>query len=521
MRDTDQRGPLALIILDGWGYSERTEANAIALAHTPFWDRALKRYAHTLISASAERVGLPHGQMGNSEVGHMNIGAGRIIRMDITRIDLAIEDRSFFGNPVLTRAMDGAGVGSSSLHLLGLLSDGGVHSHQEHLYALLRMAQGRGLNRVFVHGLLDGRDTPPRSGQGYVTNLLEEMARIGVGELATICGRYYAMDRDRRWDRVERAYRLMVEGAAELSSSDPVEAIGRYYARDITDEFMPPIRVTDARGGPGATMKDGDSVICFNFRADRAREITRALALDQFDGFERRRHPELRFTCMTEYDATFGLPVAFKTEPPRNTLVQIFAERGVRNLRVAETEKYAHVTFFFNGGVEEIFPAERRILIPSPKVATYDLKPEMSASQVADEVCQAITAGETDVFIINFANADMVGHSGKLEAAIKAIEAVDRCLDRIIGTLVHAGGAAIITADHGNAEQLIDFETGQPHTAHTTNPVPLLLIDEAFKGCLRPDATLSDIAPTLLAMLGIPQPPEMTGKDIRLPAKGS
>ncbi len=508
--------PLALIILDGWGYSDRKEGNAIALAHKPFWDWANQNYPHTLISAAAERVGLPRGQMGNSEVGHLNIGAGRIIRMDITRIDDAIEDGSFGRTVALTRAVNHAKTNSGKLHLLGLISDGGVHSHQNHLYAILALAKTHSLQEVFVHCLLDGRDTPPRSGRDYVARLMDKISEIGAGQVASVCGRYYGMDRDKRWERIERAYHLLVHGQGDVSAADPIEAIECSYQQGVTDEFVKPSVITNQLGRPRAIISDGDSVLCFNFRADRVRELTQALALDDFDGFPRPGRPPILYTCMTQYDARFGLPVAFPPETYPNILAQVFAERGIRNLRIAETEKYAHVTYFFNGGVEKVYPAERRLLVPSPKVATYDLMPEMSAFHVTDEACKAIAQGESDVLIINFANADMVGHTGILPAAVEAIETLDQSLGRIIEALRNTGGAAIISADHGNAEQMIDYDTGQPHTAHTTNPVPFILIDDQFKGSLRRDASLRDIAPTMLGILGIPKPPEMTGVDIRI-----
>jgi 2,3-bisphosphoglycerate-independent phosphoglycerate mutase len=501
--------PLALIILDGFGYSPRREGNAIALARTPHLDELFKKYPNTLIEGSGRAVGLPPGQMGNSEVGHLNIGAGRIVRMDISRIDHAIETGEFFHNPALLEAMDRAK--GSALHLMGLVSHGGVHSWHEHLYALLRMAKDSGLGRVFVHAFLDGRDTPPTSGAEYVADLIEKMREYGIGRVASIIGRYYAMDRDKRWDRTEKAYRLIVFGQGR-KRSDPVAAIREYYEEGITDEFMKPISIV---GGPVATIRDGDSVIFFNFRADRARQLTRAFTEENFTEFDRGPKLKIHFTCMTEYDRTFRLPVAFGPERHQMILADIFAAEGIRNLRIAETEKYAHVTYFFNGGIERPFPYEERILIPSPKVATYDLKPEMSAFEVTEEVVKAIEGDRFHVFIINYANPDMVGHTGVLEAAIKAVEVVDQCVGRVIEAIGQKGGTAIITADHGNIEQMIDPETGEPFTAHTTNPVPLVLVDN-YKGQLASGGSLQDIAPTMLGMLGLPKPPQMTGRDLRL-----
>ncbi|HUK90279.1 MAG TPA: 2,3-bisphosphoglycerate-independent phosphoglycerate mutase [Blastocatellia bacterium] len=507
------RPPLALIILDGFGFSDATRGNAIKLARTPHLDQWLARYPHTLIEGSGKAVGLPPGQMGNSEVGHLNIGAGRIVRMDISRIDAAIEDGAFFRNKVLLAAMQAARGKASSFHLMGLVSHGGVHSWHEHLYALLRMAAEQGVERVFVHAFLDGRDTPPESGAGYVAELIEKTHEYGVGQVATIIGRYYAMDRDKRWDRIEKAYRLLTLGEGRLRT-DPVEAINEYYSEGVTDEFMKPIAIAGPDGVPIAVVRDGDSVLFFNFRADRARELTMAFTQNDFTGFERPRR-DIRYACMTQYDQNFPLPIAFGPVHHDMILADVMAKHGLRNLRIAETEKYAHVTFFFNGGVEAEFPGEQRILIPSPKVATYDLKPEMSAPGVTDQVVKAVESGEFDVLIVNYANADMVGHTGVLPAAIKAIETIDTCLGRVVGAVRAKGGTVIITADHGNAEQMIDPETGAPFTAHTTGPVPLMLIGN-YHGRLASEGSLQDIAPTMLGVLGIPKPVEMTGSDLRL-----
>lgn len=508
-------GPLLLLIMDGWGYSEKREGNAIALAKKPFFDEYWNKYPHTLIDASGRSVGLPQGVMGNSEVGHLNIGAGRIVQMDVSRIDCAIEDGSFFNNPALVAAMDNVKEKNSALHLMGLVSDGAVHSMNTHLYALLKMAKERGLTQVFVHCFTDGRDTPPDSGQRYVAELIEKEKEIGVGRIASVCGRYYAMDRDKRWERIEKAYRMLVYGEG-AKFVDPLEGIRASYSQGVTDEFIRPIVIVNEAGEMVATIKDNDSVIFFNFRADRARQITRALTERDFTGFDRGQPPAIHFVCFTQYDALFPLPVAFPPQTHHNILAEIFAERGIRNLRVAETEKYAHVTFFFNGGVEKEFPCERRILVPSPKVATYDLQPEMSVFKVTNEILRTIDEGETDVFIVNFANADMVGHTGNLNATIKAIEAVDTCIGWVVKAILARNGVCIITADHGNAEQMIDPATGDIHTAHTTNLVPLLLISRDFKNGLRPGGSLEDIAPTMLGILGIEQPREMTGRDLRI-----
>ena len=511
------RGPLALIIIDGWGYSPEREGNAIALAATPFYDELTEKYPHTLLEASGSRVGLPAGIMGNSEVGHLNMGSGRVIRMDVSRIDYEIETGEFFHNEVLAQAMDRARENDRQLHLMGLLSDGQVHSSQAHLYALLRMAKERGLQRVYVHCFLDGRDTPPMSAYGYVEALQVEMSRIGCGRIATVIGRYYAMDRDKRWERTERAYNLLVHAEGERTI-DPVEAIKRSYERGLSDEFAEPITVERETGEPVATIEENDSVIFFNFRPDRARQLTRALTEPGFGGFPTPNRPAIHFASFTQYDKTFGLPVAFAPQEHRNVLAEVFGRAGVRNFRLAETEKYAHVTYFFNGGVEKEYPCERRLLVPSPKIATYDLEPAMSAFKVTDKVLRAIDERETDIFIVNFANPDMVGHTGKLDKTIEACQYIDTCLGWITKGIRSARGITMITADHGNAEQMIDRQTGQPHTAHTTNLVPFHLIDEASRGLrLREGAALEDVAPTILGLLGVEKSPEMTGRDLREP----
>ena len=510
-----QKGPLALIILDGFGHSEAREGNAVALAQMPFYDELREKYPHTLIEASGTCVGLPTGIMGNSEVGHLNMGAGRVIMTDIRRIDYSVETGEFFQNEAFVTALDNAKARGGAVHLLGLLSDGLVHSSQEHLYALLRLAKARGVRHAYVHCFLDGRDTPPSSAQLYVKALQDKIAEIGFGEIATVCGRYYAMDRDNRWERTQRAYDLLVSGIGE-PAADPLAAVRRSYERGVTDEFVEPAVVTRADGSPVATIKDGDSCIFFNFRADRARQLTRALAVEEFDGFPAPGRPKLDYVCFTLYDQTFGLPIAFPQLRHRNILAEVFAAVGVRNYRMAETEKYAHVTYFFNGGTEQEFPHERRLLVPSPKVATYDLMPEMAAFKVTDKILRAVEERETDVFIVNFANPDMVGHTGNLQKTIEAVQYIDTCLGWITKAFRTAKGRCLITADHGNCEQMIDPHTGQPHTAHTNNPVPFHLLDPDALGVkLRPDGALEDVAPTILGMLGLDQPSDMSGRDLR------
>ncbi|MFZ0793572.1 MAG: 2,3-bisphosphoglycerate-independent phosphoglycerate mutase [Candidatus Korobacteraceae bacterium] len=540
--------PLILIILDGWGYAPPSAANAISLARKPNYDRLLAEYPNTLIHTSGRYVGLPTGQMGNSEVGHLNIGAGRVVYMDITKIDLMIENGEFFSNPTLLSAMTAARTGERRLHLFGLLSDGGVHSQQNHLYALLRMAKQNGVERVFVHCFMDGRDTLPTNGAGYIEQLQQKMREYGIGKIATVSGRYYAMDRDRRWEREKKAFDAMVSGDAEGGRyTDAVQGVKDSYNRGVTDEFIIPFVLTGERGEPLGNIRDGDVCLNFNFRADRARQITRCLGRNSHftpqDGRElegaddldsaipRSRVPkDLTYICMTQYDKHFTLPVVSPPESLTNILANVMADRSLRNLRVAETEKYAHVTYFFNGGIEKPFPGEDRVLVPSPKVATYDLKPEMSAQGIADAVVKAIRENTFDVMVVNFANADMVGHSGKIPPTITAVETVDSCLGQVYNALRQHGGAMIVTADHGNAEQMIDPATGGPQTAHTTNPVPFIVAAEHavtipnLKGdprrfTLRPDGALQDIAPTMLGILGLPQPKEMTGRDLRVMAE--
>jgi 2,3-bisphosphoglycerate-independent phosphoglycerate mutase len=510
-----KRGPVALIIIDGWGYSASREGNAIALAATPFYDELAEKYPSTLLEAHGSRVGLPAGVMGNSEVGHLNIGSGRVIRMDVSLVDHEIETGEFFNNKVLTAVIEGAKTRGKALHLMGLMSDGQVHSSLTHLYALLKMAKNHGLTDVYVHCFLDGRDTPPSSSTHYIAALQRKLGEIGCGEIATVVGRYYAMDRDKRWERTQRAYDLLTKAIGERAT-DPIAGINQSYERGVTDEFVEPIAIVRKDGSPVATIKDDDSVIFFNFRPDRARQLTRALAVADFKEFEITDRPRVHFVCFTMYDNTFSLPVAFPPRHHRNVLAAVWGDLKVRNYRLAETEKYAHVTYFFNGGVEKEYPCEQRLLVPSPKIATYDLQPEMSAFKVTDKVLRAIDEGDTDVFVINFANPDMVGHTGKLDKTIEACQYVDTCLGWITKRIREARGITLITADHGNAEQMIDPTTGSPHTAHTTNPVPFHLIDEESIGAkLRSGGALEDVAPTLLGLIDLEKPSDMTGIDLR------
>jgi 2,3-bisphosphoglycerate-independent phosphoglycerate mutase len=504
--------PLILTILDGWGFSPVIEGNAIAAARKPTYDKLLRDYPNTLIQTSGRFVGLPEGQMGNSEVGHLNIGAGRVLLMDVMRIDLMIESGDFFRDPTLLSSMRHAR--TRRLHLLGLSSQGGVHSQLTHLYALLKMAKQEGVEDVCVHCFTDGRDTPSNSGIGYLQDIQKKMQTIGVGRIASISGRYYAMDRDKRWERIKKAFAAMVQGAGH-KATDPIDAVRRSYEAGVTDEFIEPVTIVDGRNEPAGLIRDEDAVIFYNFRADRAREMTMALTDPGLERPSRSLAPRnLHYTTMTQYDKTFPLPYVLSREHPDNILADVFARLNWRNLRVAETEKYAHVTYFFNGGNEKPYRGEEREMVPSPKVATYDLKPEMSAQGIAEVVTKAIDGSNFDVIVMNFANADMVGHSGKLVPTIAAVEAVDGCLGSIYQALRQKGGAWIITADHGNAEMMIDPVTKHPHTYHTTNPVPFILVnDQGWK--LRPDGALQDIAPTLLGVLGEQQPAEMKGHDLR------
>ena len=501
------------MILDGYGLNEKKEANAIAEAKTPVMDKLMAEYPFVKGNASGMAVGLPEGQMGNSEVGHLNMGAGRIVYQELTRITKEIQDGDFFENKALIHAMENAKEKDSALHMYGLLSDGGVHSHNTHLYALLEMAKRQGLKKVYVHCFLDGRDTPPESGKGFVQALQDKMDEIGVGEIATVTGRYYAMDRDNRWDRVERAYLALTKGEG-IPAASGVEAVAQSYEKGETDEFVQP-SVVMKNGAPVATIQDNDSIIFFNFRPDRAREITRAFCCDDFGGFDRGARKQVVYVCFSEYDVTIpNKEIAFEKVSVTNTFGEYLAAHHMTQARIAETEKYAHVTFFFNGGVEAPNEGEDRILVNSPKVATYDLKPEMSAFEVCDKFVEAIRSGKYDVIITNFANPDMVGHTGVEAAAIKAIEAVDRCVGRVVEALKEVDGQMFICADHGNAEQLVDYNTGDPFTAHTTNPVPFILVnyDEAYT--LREGGCLADIVPTMIEMMGMEQPKEMTGKSL-------
>ena len=500
--------PLALIILDGFGNNPSDYGNAIHAAKTPNLDKLFETCPHTLIGASGMDVGLPDGQMGNSEVGHTNIGAGRVVYQELTRITKSISDGDFFQNEALCGAVENCKKNGSALHLMGLLSDGGVHSHNKHLYGLLKLAKRAGLEKVYVHCFMDGRDVPPSSGKEYVEELMAKMKEIGVGKIASVMGRYYAMDRDNRWERVEKAYAAMVYGEGETAEC-PVCAMEKSYAADVTDEFVVPV-VCDKDG----CIRENDSVIFFNFRPDRAREITRTLVDPDFAGFERRNgFFPLYFVCMTQYDAAMpNVHVAFKPQSLANTFGQYISDHGLTQLRIAETEKYAHVTFFFNGGVEAPCKNEDRALIASPKVATYDLKPEMSAYEVTDELRARLDSGKYDVVILNFANCDMVGHTGVFEAAVSAVEAVDTCLGKVVDKILSMGGRALITADHGNADQMYEPD-GSPFTAHTTNPVPLLLVGDGTH-TLKEGGRLADLAPTMLEMLGLPQPAEMDGKSL-------
>ncbi len=505
--------PTVLMILDGYGLNDNRTGNAVAQAQTPVMDKLMAEYPFVKGNASGLAVGLPDGQMGNSEVGHLNMGAGRIVYQDLTKITKAIQDGDFFENKALLAACENVKANDSSLHMFGLVSDGGVHSHNGHIYGLLELAKRQGIQKVYVHCFLDGRDTPPASGKEYVEQLEEKMKEIGVGEVASVMGRYYAMDRDNRWERVEKAYNALVKGIGENAESGPA-GIQASYDAETTDEFVLPT-VVMKDGAPVATIKDNDSIIFYNFRPDRAREITRVFCDDNFEGFNRGPRVKTTYVCFTEYDVTIeNKQVAFVKEEITNTFGEFLAEKGLKQARLAETEKYAHVTFFFNGGVEEPNEGEDRILVKSPKVATYDLQPEMSAYEVCDKLVESIKSGKYDVIIINFANPDMVGHTGVEAAAIKAIEAVDECVGKAVDAVKEVDGQMFICADHGNAEQLIDEETGEPFTAHTTNPVPFILVnaDPAYK--LREGGCLADIAPTLIELMGLEQPAEMTGKSL-------
>ena len=510
---TDTRKPTALIILDGWGHRDPAEDNAISNANTPFWDNLWQNQPKTLINTSGMFVGLPQGQMGNSEVGHMNLGAGRVVYQSLTRIDKDLEDGLFQKNEALCNAIDKAVANGKAVHIMGLLSPGGVHSHEDHMLAAAELAAARGAKEVYIHAFLDGRDMPPRSARPSLEKAAARMKSLGVGRVATIVGRYFAMDRDNRWDRVEAAYNAMTLGEAEFTCDDPVTALDQAYERGENDEFVKATHIR-AEGQPEGTINDGDSVLFMNFRADRAREMTRTFVEPEFDGFDRRKHPELAdFVMLTEYAADIKTSCAYPPEQLANGLGEYMASQGKTQLRIAETEKYAHVTFFFNGGLETPFEGEDRILVPSPKVATYDLQPEMSAPEVTDKLVEAIKSGKYDLIVCNYANGDMVGHTGKMDAAVKAAECLDQCVQRVVEALDEVGGEALITADHGNCEQMTDPKSGQVHTSHTIGPVPLVYTGHRNVN-LKDDGSLCDIAPTLLTLMGLQQPQEMSGHSL-------
>jgi 2,3-bisphosphoglycerate-independent phosphoglycerate mutase len=505
--------PVSLIILDGWGYNPDSKENAIYEAKTPFLDKIMAENPHALIKTSGKAVGLPEGQMGTSEVGHLNIGAGRVVYQSLVRISKALEDGELKNNPVFIELIDYLRDTHKPLHFMGLVSPGGVHSHTDQLYGFIRLAVEMGIKEIYIHAFLDGRDTPPASAKEYLEELEAELKKIGSGRIASVMGRYYAMDRDNRWERVERAYAAMVDGEGEIASS-ALEAVTLSYQNEVTDEFLLPTVVRDGEK-PVAMIQPGDGVICFNFRPDRAREITRAFVDQEFSGFTRKKGPlGVKFACLTQYDETIDAPVIFPPEVRmENILGEYLSKLGLKQLRIAETEKYAHVTYFFNGGEEVPFPGEQRILVPSPQVPTYDLKPEMSAYEVTEKVLEAIASDQFDVIIMNYANCDMVGHTGSKEAAIKAVEAVDSCLSQVIPEIIKRGGAVVITADHGNAELMVDPETGEPCTAHTTFPAPVVLVGYQGTGQLK-NGKLADLAPTLLELLGVAKPVEMTGESL-------
>ena len=502
-----------LMILDGFGINPNQDGNAVKLAKTPNIDELMKKYSNTEIYTSGLNVGLPEGQMGNSEVGHTNIGAGRIVYQELTRITKSIEDGDFFTNPQFVAAIENCKKNNSKLHILGLLSDGGVHSHNRHLYGLLEMAKRRDFENVYVHCFLDGRDTPPASAEGYITKLQEKMKEKGIGKIASLSGRFYSMDRDKRWQRIQKAYDALVNGKG-IKSGSPIKAIEDSYQKEVFDEFVEPTVICNG-DEPIATIGKNDSVIFFNFRPDRAREITRTLVDPEFNEFETKKDLNLYFVCFTNYDETMpNVHIAFEKEQLKNTFGEYISNKGYTQLRIAETEKYAHVTFFFNGGEEKLFEGEDRILVPSPKVETYDQKPEMSAYEVTEKVLEAINKDKYDCVILNFANPDMVGHTGSLEAAIKAVETIDECVGKVVKLVEEKQGNLLITADHGNAEQMIDYKTGEPHTAHTTNPVPLILVTSNEKLKLKSGGKLADLAPTMLDLMNLEKPAEMTGNSL-------
>jgi len=513
MATPSRPAPVVLLVLDGWGYRPEREGNAIAMANVPTWDKLWARAPRTLLAASEEAVGLPCGQMGNSEVGHLNLGAGRVVKQDLVRINDAIKDGSFFENPVLVDACRHVKATGGTLHLVGLIGAGGVHAIDTHLLALLELAQRQHVPRVAIQVMLDGRDTMPRSGLGYLEELMS--AAKGRAIIGSVGGRYYGMDRDHRWDRTEKWYDSAVRGVGP-SATDPLQVVRDAYGRDVTDEFIVPTAIVDADGQPVAPMRDGDAVICFNYRSDRMRQIVRSLTVAGFDGFDVKDRPDVTVATMTVYDQTFAVPVVFPPQSMARIVGEVVSDAGFTMLRTAETEKYAHVTYFFNGGIETPFKGEERRLVPSQKVATYDLAPEMSAPGITDVLCAAITAKEHDFLLCNYANADMVGHTGNIPAVITAVETVDRCLARVITAAEQAGARLLITADHGNSEMMIDPATGGPHTAHTTNPVPFLVVDDDANTRLRDGGALRDVGPTILRMLGLERPAEMDGRDLRL-----
>lgn len=508
-------GPLVLVVLDGWGLRDAREGNAIKLARTPTYLELLDRFPHSSLQASGGHVGLPEGQMGNSEVGHITMGAGRVVYQDLTRIDKSITDGDFFEKAALIEAMARCQNDGHALHLVGLVSPNGIHSHTRHLYALIEMAAHFDLKRVFVHAFTDGRDTSPAGGAGFIGDLEAVMNKAGTGRIASVGGRYYGMDRDNRWERTTKAYDAIVSGNAPHARS-AVEFVRQSYENGVSDEFIVPGTIVDRNQRPIGPIGDGDSVIFFNFRSDRARQLTRALALEQFDGFERKPRVAIAMTTMTQYDRTFTFPVAFPPQALRGSFADVLAGPGTANLRVAETEKYPHVSYFFNCGIEKPYPGEDRILVPSPKVATYDMQPEMSAKGITDTLVRDLEGRKHDVIICNFANADMVGHTGNLEAAVNAVETIDRCLGRIVKAVRDASGVLVVTADHGNAEEMWNTELNEPHTAHTCNPVPVIVVQEVKGMRLRDEGSLRDVAPTMLAILGVEKPKEMTGEDLRI-----
>jgi 2,3-bisphosphoglycerate-independent phosphoglycerate mutase len=515
MKEGEKR-PLALVIIDGWGYSSRREGNAIALAHTPYYDEISAKYPKTLLEAAGMRVGLPEGVSGSSEVGHMNIGAGRIVKTEVSRISNSLKTGDFFENKVLKNTLAETKAKDSSLHLIGLLSDGDVHSSMNHLFALMRMAKDAGLEKVFIHPILDGRDVMARTADIYVEALQIKIHDVGLGKIASLCGRYYAMDKDQNWERTARAYTMLVHAEGERGV-DPISAIRGSFLRGINDEFIQPIVLEEKPGIPVATIKDNDTIIFFNHRADRMRQLVKSLAVRDLNDSDTPVKPKINAVCLTEYDRSFNLPTAFPFEEETNGLAQIFAKEGVLNCRLTETEKYAHVTYFFNGGIESEHACEQRVLVSSPKISTYEIQPEMGCFKVTDKLLRGLEAGENDVFIVNLAAPDMLAHSGNIAKTIEAVQFIDTCLGGIMQKIQEVNGVAIITSDHGNCEEMINFETGAPNNSHTINPVPFHLIDTHANGLkLRTDGALEDIAPTILGILGIEKPEEMTGRDLRL-----